>query len=133
MDGGAVIKMAMMNTEGYYNCTYISEIKLAALELPYKWDQFSFLILIPKIGVKLENLERKITAVQLASLVFFPTAVDIILPKFKVEASYELNEDLKALGINDFFDRSKANLTFTSPTEKHFVSKIIHKFFCQGE
>ena len=131
MNGSKVIKMPMMHTEAFHLYNYIRELDVDVLELPYKGGEFSMLILLPNVGVKLGDVEQKLTAEQLASLVFFPTAVDIILPKFKVEASYELNEDLKALGINDFFDCSKANLEGISPKKPFFVSKVVHKSFVE--
>jgi serpin B len=52
------------------------------------------------------------------------------LPKWKVESSMDLNDQLIALGIKDAFDQTRADLTGISPsavTTRLFVSKSLQK------
>lgn len=57
------------------------------------------------------------------------TEVNIKLPRFKVEDSYDLNNNLTRLGVRDLFSRSKADLSGMSGARDLHVSKIIHKTF----
>ena len=56
--------------------------------------------------------------------------VNVHLPKFKLEESYNLNSHLAQLGIEDLFN-SKADLSGMSGTRDLFISKIIHKSFVE--
>lgn len=40
-----------------------------------------------------------------------PTEVEVKLPRFKLEATYDLNEALRSLGMVDVFDVTKSNLS----------------------
>lgn len=40
-----------------------------------------------------------------------PTEVEVNLPRFKLEATYDLNEVLKSMGMVDVFDATKSDLS----------------------
>ncbi|ELK35730.1 Leukocyte elastase inhibitor [Myotis davidii] len=56
--------------------------------------------------------------------------VNVHLPKFKLEESYNLNSHLASLGIEDLFN-SKADLSGMSRARDLFISKIVHKSFVE--
>ncbi|XP_036913988.1 leukocyte elastase inhibitor-like [Sturnira hondurensis] len=56
--------------------------------------------------------------------------VNVHLPKFKLEESYNLNSHLARLGVEDLFS-NKADLSGMSGTRDLFLSKIIHKSFVE--
>lgn len=56
--------------------------------------------------------------------------VNVHLPKFKLEESYDLNSHLAHLGIEDLFSR-KADLSGMSGTRDLFISKVVHKSFVE--
>uniref|UniRef100_A0A452Q951 Serpin family B member 1 n=1 Tax=Ursus americanus TaxID=9643 RepID=A0A452Q951_URSAM len=65
---------------------------------------------------KAENLDR--------------VEVNVHLPKFKLEESYNLNSHLAHLGVQDLFN-SKADLSGMSGARDLFISKIVHKSFVE--
>ncbi|KAM7099058.1 leukocyte elastase inhibitor-like isoform 2-T2 [Molossus nigricans] len=58
------------------------------------------------------------------------TEVNVHLPRFKLEDSYNLNSPLARLGVEDLFN-SKADLSGMSGARDLFVSQIVHKSFVE--
>lgn len=56
--------------------------------------------------------------------------VNVQLPRFKLEESYDLNSHLSRLGVKDLFS-SKADLSGISGARDLFISKIVHKSFVE--
>ncbi|KAG8525057.1 Leukocyte elastase inhibitor [Galemys pyrenaicus] len=57
--------------------------------------------------------------------------VQVHLPKFKLEESYDLKAHLARLGVEDLFSIGKADLSGMTDTGDIFVSNIIHKAFVE--
>ena len=57
--------------------------------------------------------------------------VDLYLPRFKVEESYELKATLKALGMVDAFNTKSANFSGMTGRQDLVVSKVRHKSFVE--
>jgi serpin B len=110
---------------------------LLALELPYKGEQMSMLVLLPEATDGLPALERSLDAAGLDSIVqsLAPTRVAIALPKFEVDPQepLSLGDALVALGMRDAFDRRKADFTGIAnppdPADRLFISRVFHKAF----
>ncbi|GBN03807.1 Serpin B3 [Araneus ventricosus] len=76
-----------------------------ALELPYKGENVSMLILLPRKPDGLQALEESLTPEKLANVQerMHPSWMSISLPKFKLEFEKELSGPLQALGANQIF------------------------------
>jgi len=57
--------------------------------------------------------------------------VDLLLPKFKIESTMELKENLEDLGVTDAFSIKDADLSGISGTRDLFLSDAIHKAFIE--
>ena len=57
--------------------------------------------------------------------------VDLYLPRFKVEESYDLVPTLKALGMVDAFNDKVANFSGMTGRRDLVVSKVFHKSFVE--
>ncbi|CAI5780098.1 Hypothetical predicted protein [Podarcis lilfordi] len=123
----------MMNKEGEFNVAYIQNPSLQILELPYDKNEMSMFILLPDKKGGAHQVEKELTYAKFqewtSSKNMQKQKVDIYVPKFKLEETYELNKLLVALGMTDVFTRGKADLSGMSGSKNLFVSKAIHKSY----
>ncbi len=119
---GEKTKAMFMFKHAHYK--YFKNDKLQAIELPYKGNNYSLLVILPeKINTNIINndtyneilnkLENK--------------DIKLFLPKFKFKSSVELSETFKKMGLKEAFS---TNADFSKISkEKLFISKVIHKTF----
>uniref|UniRef100_A0A2D4NTU3 Serpin domain-containing protein n=1 Tax=Micrurus surinamensis TaxID=129470 RepID=A0A2D4NTU3_MICSU len=119
---------------------YIPECNCRVLELPYKGEDLSMIILLPDAiednSTGLEQLEQQLTLEKLQEWtqprnMNFDVDVYVNLPKFQLEENYDLKSYFAALGLVDMFDSGKANLSGMSGAQNLHVSKIVHKSFLE--
>jgi serpin B len=105
---------------------------VAMVELPYQGDELSMVVVLPKKGEKLSELEKKLTP-ELVAKWFGElkqhNELDVSLPKFKIESRYELPDYLQALGMKDAFDRDRADFTGMASERPGYISDVTHKAF----
>jgi serpin B len=119
---------------------YAARDEWKALELPYKGQSLSMLLLLPDAVDGLPSLEA-LTAEKLGEIVkaLAPTRVAVSLPKFEIEpaSSLALGEVLKALGMGDAFDRRRADFTGIAnppdPRDRLFIGEVFHKAFVKTD
>ncbi|MBI1831374.1 MAG: serpin family protein [Planctomycetes bacterium] len=101
------------------------------LELPYKDRQQSMVILLPKKKDGLAELEKKLSAANLAAWLKDVGAfeVDVKLPKFKVTAEFKLNRVLIEMGMKDAFVHGRADFSGMATREDLSISAVLHKAF----
>ena len=97
------------------------DLGVQVAHIPYKSDnkdvQFVFSVILPNRGVSLEDVERKLQAKpelmpQLLSQQGTSTQELLLhLPKFKMEATFNLNDVLIQLGMSDAFTDGRADFT----------------------
>jgi serpin B len=106
-----------------------------ALELPYKTNDLSMIILLPKAVEGLSALQESLTPSTLRTWLnsFRPASQTlVILPRFKVEFKCQLNSILENLGMKGAFDRESANFYGAVSKETRndvgnlYISAIIH-------
>ncbi|XP_059544415.1 leukocyte elastase inhibitor-like [Myotis daubentonii] len=128
----------MMYQKSKFPFGYIEDLKCRVLELPYQGRDLSMVILLPDDiedeATGLKKIEEQLTLEKLhewtkpENLSYIE--VNVHLPKFKLEESYNLNSHLASLGIEDLFS-SKADLSGMSRARDLFISKIVHKSFVE--
>lgn len=57
--------------------------------------------------------------------------VQLHLPKFKLEESYDLKSTLSSMGMTDAFSQSKADFSGMSLERNLFLSNVFHKAFVE--
>lgn len=57
--------------------------------------------------------------------------VEVFLPRFKIEKNYEIKHHLRALGLKDIFDESRADLSGVAAGGRLYVSKMMHKSYIE--
>jgi serpin B len=79
----------------------------------------------------MNGLETSLTPDMLTASLngMYSTDVDVYLPKFKFDASFQLGDTLKSMGIIDTFNPIQADLSgIVSPdVEQLYISSVIHK------
>lgn len=128
----------MMYQKKKFPYGYIQDLKCRVLELPYQGEELSMVILLPDDiedeSTGLKKIEEQLTLEKLhewtkrENLDFIE--VNVNLPRFKLEESYNLNSYLAHLGVEDLFN-SKADLSGMSGARDLFISKIVHKSFVE--
>ncbi|XP_058412578.1 serpin B3-like isoform X1 [Diceros bicornis minor] len=125
----------MMKQISYFNFTALEDMQAKILEMPYKDKDLSMMLVLPNEVDGLQKLEDKLTAEKLlewtSSQNMRETLVDLRLPRFKVEKSYDLTNTLKSMGMVDAFSPQDANFLGMAESRGLMVTKIIHKSFVE--
>uniref|UniRef100_A0A8C0KYH7 Serpin B4-like n=1 Tax=Canis lupus dingo TaxID=286419 RepID=A0A8C0KYH7_CANLU len=125
----------MMRQSNVFNFTSLEDLQAKILEIPYKGKDLSMMLLLPHEVDGLQKLEDQLTAEKLiewtSSQNMSNGQVDLYLPRFKVEESYELKATLKALGMVDAFNTKSANFSGMTGRQDLVVSKVRHKSFVE--
>uniref|UniRef100_A0A8D0T1X7 Leukocyte elastase inhibitor n=1 Tax=Sus scrofa TaxID=9823 RepID=A0A8D0T1X7_PIG len=128
----------MMYQKKKFPFGYIKELKCRVLELPYQGKDLSMVILLPDSiedeSTGLRKIEQHLTLEKLREWTkpenLELLEVNVHLPRFRLEESYDLNAPLARLGVQDLFG-SRADLTGMSEARDLFISKVIHKSFVE--
>ncbi|KAL1258620.1 hypothetical protein QQF64_009197, partial [Cirrhinus molitorella] len=129
----------MMSQKAEFPMTFIQEMNSQVLELPYVGKSLSMLIILPKEiedgTTGLQKLEKALTYEKLMEWtkpeVMHKQEVQVSLPRFKMEQTYDMKSLLISMGMEDAFDLQKVNLSGMSPNNDLVVSKVIHKAFVE--
>nr|XP_009513222.1 PREDICTED: leukocyte elastase inhibitor-like [Phalacrocorax carbo] len=130
----------MMYQKGTFKLGYIEEIGAQILELPYAEKTLSMIILLPGDMADgstsgLEQIGSTMTYENLtlwtSSEHMFETKVEVYLPRFKLEGTFNLNEVLQEMGMTDIFTESKADLTEMSFAKSLVLSNVVHKTYVE--
>ena len=110
---------------------YAEAEDIKVLELPYKNNELSMLILLPDKHDGLPALEKQLSAAFLQGLIgsLKHEQVQVALPKFTFESSFRLNDTLKAMGMKKAFDPNSADFSGMTTDEPLFIGAVVHKTF----
>ncbi|XP_042560392.1 leukocyte elastase inhibitor-like [Clupea harengus] len=127
----------MMHQTATFSLTYIPDVDCQILELPYEGKDMSMLVMLPKNmednATGLEKLEQKLTYDKLVEWtrpdMMHTVEVQVGLPRFKLEETYDLEEILVSMGMVDTFS---PQCDFSGMScDKLFLSKVVHKSFVE--
>jgi serpin B len=111
----------------------VSSNDFQAIELPYGTNQLSMLILLPSQIDGLGQLEQRLSPAFLSNVLsqMRPQPVEIFLPKFTVESSFNLGKTLAAMGMSDAFTPFVADFSGIDGGRDLYVSFVVHKAWGQ--
>ncbi|KTG38041.1 hypothetical protein cypCar_00044418 [Cyprinus carpio] len=129
----------MMNQKSKFPLAFIPEMNSQVLELPYVGKNLSMLIILPNEiqdeTTGLQKLEMALTYEKLMEWtrpeIMHQQEVEVSLPRFKMEETYDMKSLLISMGMEDVFDEQKVNLLGMSPNNDLVLTKVIHKAFVE--
>jgi serpin B len=129
--GGDQVQAPLMHRTDHFQ--YLDGGDFQALELPYRGNDLSMVILLPKKVDGLSALEKKLTAANLAAWLgrLREQEVQVALPRFKVTRAFNLNQVLESLGMRQAFVAGGADFSGVSGTngKRLFLQAVVHKAF----
>lgn len=132
LTGGEEILTDMMHMcDESKKLNYASNSDVQLLQLPYKDEELSMFVLLPKEN-DIASLESKLDHTYLSNLKDDITSeyVNLYLPKFKFEQKYNLNDRLSQMGMPTAFGGSADFSGITSEADL-YISKVIHQSFVE--
>ncbi len=122
------VKVPMMHHKAHFG--YAETDKLQVLEMTYKGNDLSMVVLLPKKVDGLADLEKSLTTDNLnawTSKLQKPEVV-VALPKFQMTSEFQLNSVLSDMGMKDAFT-DKANFGGMSSSRDLYIQAVVHKAF----
>ena len=118
-----------MNQEGVYN--YYEDSKIQALEIPYKDNKASMVILLPIKKNGITVLEKSLDYKYYQEIIegLQSTDVHLSLPKFKMDFKFELGGTLSQMGMPLAFSQDGADFSGMTGSRDLYISKVIHQAF----
>jgi serine protease inhibitor len=115
--------MMRLETQGYFEDSNIQAIKL-----DYLGSTLSMIVILPRQVDGLDTFTRSLNSDSFSTIVkrMDDVLVRLCIPRFKVQAQYNLIRNLEELGLRKLFDPVHANLTGVSEN-RLFVSAMIHE------
>ncbi|XP_021561643.1 LOW QUALITY PROTEIN: serpin B13 [Carlito syrichta] len=123
----------MMTQSHSFSFTFLEDLQAKILGIPYKNNDLSMFVLLPN---DIDGLEKIIDKISPEKLVEWTNPghmeernVNLRLPRFEVEDSYDLEVVLVAMGMADSFKEYKAdNAEMSSPSGLH-AQNFLHRSF----
>ena len=108
--------------------SYFANVKMEVLEIPYDGGNFSMVILLPRPGISLPELEDSLSAQDFIDAItaMQEKEVDMIIPKFKTETKTDLEDLLALMGMPLAFSNKADFRGMTGKTDLK-IDKVIHK------
>ncbi|CAF1091871.1 unnamed protein product [Rotaria sordida] len=138
-----ISKVALMHQREKFAYAEDNDLHVQIIHVPYKSEnkdiEFVFTVILPNRGVQLDVVEQKLASQpdSMQKLLSHQNTrteeLHLYLPKFKMEATFELSDILQQLGMKDAFSSYKANFTGIvngkNNKDRLYISKVIHKAF----
>uniref|UniRef100_A0A8C9Y8W3 Leukocyte elastase inhibitor n=1 Tax=Sander lucioperca TaxID=283035 RepID=A0A8C9Y8W3_SANLU len=127
----------MMHQKTWFPFSDNPKANCKILEMPYKGKELSMLIFLPNeiedSTTGLEKLEKQLTYENFMEWtrpdMMDNVEVEVGLPQFKMEETYDMKEVLVSMGMVDAFERP--NFSGMSPANDLVLSKVVHKAFVE--
>jgi serpin B len=126
-------KHPMMARSGQFD--YYRGQGFQAVSLPYGSGDIRMDVFLPDQNSSLMEFQQKLTAKEWTKMTQFNrTEGHLVLPRFKIEYETDLNDALKALGMEIAFDPARADFTgicAVPPAQNVYIDQVKHKTFVE--
>jgi len=125
------VKMPMMHQEHQFG--YWENDWLQIIEMPYKEESLSLIVLLPKEKTGIADLEQKLNFENMMAWQsrLRKRKVIVFFPKFKIESQFSLGQTLALMGMPDAFDPELADFSAMVGQKELYISAVIHKAFLE--
>lgn len=133
--GTPTFKVPMMNR--FLVANYVENKEYQLVQLMYKDNEVSIIVILPKKKDGLSEVEKKLSAKALTQALALARSelVRVALPKFKMTEAFRLERELESLGMKDAFLSGIADFTgmeTNAGSQKSlFISAVVHKAFVE--
>ena len=109
---------------------YVSSIKSQVVELPFYSSKVAMYFVLPRKNIPLSYVENEFSWSP-DSLGLSTKAVQVSIPKFTARKSVQLSALLRALGMEDLFNRNKSNLNgiYTQSSRRLWLDVLFHQAY----
>ncbi|XP_076634199.1 uncharacterized protein LOC143348166 [Colletes latitarsis] len=120
-----------MYRNGDYKYGEVPGMNATFIEIPYKGDELSMIIVLPNDVNGLHELQQNLQDINITNLLddTYEKEVELYLPKFKIESKLDLNDVLQKMGLTDMFTE-RANFSGIADDDLS-ISKVIQKAFIE--
>lgn len=125
------VKVPMMHQEHQFG--YWENDWLQIMEMPYKEESLSLIVLLPKEKTGITDLEQKLNFENMMAWQsrLRKRKVIVFFPKFKIESEFSLGQTLALMGMPDAFDPELADFSAMVGQKELYISAVIHKAFLE--
>lgn len=125
------VKVPMMHQEHQFG--YWENDWLQIMEMPYKEESLSLIVLLPKEKTGITDLEQKLNFENMMAWQsrLRKRKVIVFFPKFKIESQFSLGQILASMGMPDAFDPERADFSAMVGQKELYISAVIHKAFLE--
>ncbi len=125
---GTNVQAPMMNQQTRFG--YAETDMLQVLDMPYRGDELSMVVLLPKKMDGIKGLEQDLTAESLSKWLgaIRRRQVIVSVPKFKMTSKFSLAQVLQSMGMADAFT-DQADFTGMTARRELFLSAVIHQAY----
>ncbi|XP_069793655.1 antithrombin-III [Narcine bancroftii] len=128
-------QVPIMQQQGTFRFGKFPVDKAKVIELPYKGDDVSMVLILPMTGGSLQEIEGHLSHEKVMGWLSRLRMVDVDLsvPRFRIEDSFSLTNKLKQMGLVDLFDAERASLPglVEGLQTDLYVSDAFHKAFLE--
>ncbi|WP_299239228.1 serpin family protein [Sulfurihydrogenibium sp.] len=128
---GQKTKVKMMYQKNTFN--YYENDDFQLLEIPYKGDKVSMVIILPKVG-KFKTVENMMDEKKLQEWLknAMKTEVKVYIPRFKFTQGFNLSNVLSDMGMKDAFSPGAADFSGINGEKNDlYITSVIHKAFVE--
>jgi len=125
---GSKSQVEMMNNS--FTSSGFVEKDYTVVSLPYEGGTFAMMALLPEDFVAFQKTlnAEKLNEI-FGKLSENSAMVQLTMPKFSFESSFDLGKTLPAMGMSDAFDASVADFSGMTGAKDLFISDVVHQAF----